>query len=57
MVLYGELGTAEFARFHRAIKQHVLSGKIDYVIRHFVKVRNKRFNIYYSRKMHNIKLP
>lgn len=42
MALYGELGTDEFARFHRELKQHALTGKVDYIIRYYVKNRPNR---------------
>lgn len=41
VVLYGELGTTSFAQFHSILKQYALDGKIDYVVRHFVKVSTK----------------
>ncbi|XP_076033465.1 UDP-glucose-glycoprotein glucosyltransferase isoform X2 [Oratosquilla oratoria] len=37
VVLYGELGTAAFRDFHEALKPYASSGKIDYVLRHYVK--------------------
>lgn len=37
-ILYGELGTAEFASYHTVLKQYAQEGSIDYVLRHFVKV-------------------
>lgn len=38
VVLYGELGTETFAKFHSVLKENALLGNIDYVIRHFVQV-------------------
>lgn len=37
-ILYGELGTAEFASYHTVLKKYAQEGSIDYVLRHFVKV-------------------
>lgn len=37
-VLYGEIGTEEFAKFHFRLKFLALDGKIDYIIRHYIKV-------------------
>ncbi|XP_074027064.1 UDP-glucose-glycoprotein glucosyltransferase [Leptinotarsa decemlineata] len=41
-VLYGQLGTPEFSQFHRLLKQFALEGKIDYIIRHYVKDNNSK---------------
>lgn len=41
VVLYGELGTQEFAEFHQVLKIYAVKGDIDYVLRHYVKVSNK----------------
>lgn len=38
-VLYGEIGTPEFAQFHKRLRQLVTLEPVDYVLRHFVKVR------------------
>lgn len=38
VVLYGELGTPEFADFHNILKEQAVEGHIDYVVRHFVRV-------------------
>lgn len=38
VILYGELGTAEFASYHAVLKQYAQEGSIDYILRHFVKV-------------------
>lgn len=38
VVLYGEIGTPEFAHFHTILKDQALEGKIDYVVRHYVRV-------------------
>lgn len=40
VVLYGELGTHEFRKFHTALKEFASSGQVDYVLRHYVKVSN-----------------
>ncbi|XP_028131393.1 UDP-glucose:glycoprotein glucosyltransferase [Diabrotica virgifera virgifera] len=37
VVLYGQIGTKSFGKFHRVLKQAAVDGKIDYVIRHYVK--------------------
>lgn len=44
VVLYGELGTAEFCAFHALLKKEAQDSVIDYVIRHYVKV-NLLFNL------------
>lgn len=38
VILYGELGTPEFSQFHNFLKQYAIEGKIDYIVRHYVKV-------------------
>jgi hypothetical protein len=38
VVLYGELGTQEFAEFHQVLKAYAVKGDIDYVLRHYIKV-------------------
>jgi UDP-glucose:glycoprotein glucosyltransferase len=45
VVLYGELGTQEFAEFHQVLKYSAVKGDIDYVLRHYIKVSNKLQNI------------
>lgn len=42
VVLYGELGTREFAEFHQVLKTYAVKGDIDYVLRHYVKVSTRR---------------
>lgn len=42
VILYGELGTSDFKKFHEVLKGYALSGEIDYVLRHFVKDRPER---------------
>lgn len=37
-VLYGELGTREFGTLHDALSKHAENGKIDYVVRWYLKV-------------------
>ncbi|VVC24565.1 Nucleotide-diphospho-sugar transferases,Glycosyl transferase, family 8,UDP-glucose:Glycoprotein [Cinara cedri] len=41
-ILYGELGTAEFAVFHHVLKKYAQEGSIDYVLRHFVKDKSEQ---------------
>lgn len=41
-ILYGELGTSEFTEFHNLLKSLAVNGKIDYVLRHYVKERPRR---------------
>lgn len=43
VVLYGELGTAEFCAFHELLKKEAQEGVIDYVLRHYVTVRVIKF--------------
>ena len=38
VVLYGEIGSLEFAEFHQLLKTYAMKGDIDYVLRHYVKV-------------------
>lgn len=42
VVLYGELGTQEFAEFHQVLKTYAVKGDIDYVLRHYIKERPNR---------------
>ncbi|XP_068902537.1 UDP-glucose:glycoprotein glucosyltransferase isoform X2 [Tenebrio molitor] len=45
-VLYGELGTKEFATFHNILKQEAENGNIDYILRHYVqKPSNKKLRL------------
>ncbi|XP_001944699.1 UDP-glucose:glycoprotein glucosyltransferase [Acyrthosiphon pisum] len=41
-ILYGELGTSEFASYHTVLKQYAQEGSIDYVLRHFVKEKSEQ---------------
>uniref|UniRef100_A0A1B6BXN7 UDP-glucose:glycoprotein glucosyltransferase n=1 Tax=Clastoptera arizonana TaxID=38151 RepID=A0A1B6BXN7_9HEMI len=41
-ILYGELGTRSFSDFHEELKGFANKGKIDYVIRHYIKDRPNR---------------
>ncbi|KAG8311333.1 UDP-glucose:glycoprotein glucosyltransferase 1 [Homalodisca vitripennis] len=41
-VLYGEIGTPEFAEFHKRLRQLATLEPVDYVLRHFVKERPNR---------------
>lgn len=38
VILYGELGSPEFATLHSALSEMATSKKIRYVIRHYYKV-------------------
>ncbi|XP_043469354.1 UDP-glucose:glycoprotein glucosyltransferase [Leptopilina heterotoma] len=42
IVLYGQLGTENFAKFHKALKSIADKQKINYVIRHYAKNRPDR---------------
>lgn len=42
VILYGEVGTSEFAHLHKVLKNQALEGKIGYVLRHYVKERPNR---------------
>ncbi|XP_071549472.1 UDP-glucose:glycoprotein glucosyltransferase 1 isoform X4 [Panulirus ornatus] len=42
VVLYGELGSAEFKKFHQALKDLVSDGKVDYILRHRIKNRSSK---------------
>lgn len=37
-VLYGEIGSPEFAQFHKRLRQLATVEPIDYVLRYFIKV-------------------
>ncbi|XP_044750165.1 UDP-glucose:glycoprotein glucosyltransferase [Coccinella septempunctata] len=41
-ILYGELGSSEFAQFHSILSKKAEEGFIDYIIRHLVKHENGR---------------
>ncbi|PSN48119.1 UDP-glucose:glycoprotein glucosyltransferase [Blattella germanica] len=46
VILYGEMGTPEFAEFHQILKTYAVKGDIDYVLRHYIKERpNKRVRL------------
>ena len=38
IILYAEIGTREFAEFHRVLSKKSKNGKILYVLRHYIKV-------------------
>lgn len=38
VILYAEIGTREFAEFHRVLSKKSKNGKIAYVLRHYIKV-------------------
>jgi hypothetical protein len=40
LILYGELGTPEFAQFHAVLEKYAKRKEINYIVRHFVKVSN-----------------
>lgn len=40
VILYGQMGTAKFVEFHNKLKALAEDKKIDYVLRHYVKVWN-----------------
>nr|CAH7747311.1 unnamed protein product [Callosobruchus chinensis] len=42
VVLYGELGTEEFAKFHTLLRTKAIEGKIDYVIRHYIQGESEK---------------
>jgi len=44
VILYAELGTKEFSRFHQLMLAKANKGLITYVLRHFLSVRIKTFN-------------
>jgi UDP-glucose:glycoprotein glucosyltransferase len=39
IILYGSLGTTSFTAFHTELKKLAEDGKIDYIVRHYVKVK------------------
>lgn len=39
-ILYGELGTPQFAELHSALLEMAMSDKVHYLFRHYVKVRD-----------------
>ncbi len=45
VILYAELGTKEFTRFHQLMLAKANKGLITYVLRHFLSVRIKPFSI------------
>lgn len=42
VVLYAEVGSSEFPKFHQALKELASMGQIDYILRHKVKERVRR---------------
>lgn len=40
-VLYSEIGTADFKKFHEFLKKEAMAGKVKYVSRHFIKNLSK----------------
>lgn len=53
--LYGELGTAEFSKFHKIIKEFAKRGQIQYVVRHWIKV-GVAFHILFYKYLLNFSL-
>lgn len=39
VILYAEVGTRAFSEFHKVLSEKARSGKILYVLRHYVQVR------------------
>ncbi|EGV94432.1 UDP-glucose:glycoprotein glucosyltransferase 2, partial [Cricetulus griseus] len=44
VILYAEIGTREFAEFHRVLSKKSKNGKIAYVLRHYIKPTNVYFS-------------
>ena len=42
VILYGQLGTTGFTAFHTELKKLADAGRIDYILRHYVKVTEAR---------------
>ncbi|KAL3281194.1 hypothetical protein HHI36_004410 [Cryptolaemus montrouzieri] len=42
VILYGELGTKEFSKFHELLSKKAEEGMIDYIVRHYLKRQNGR---------------
>ena len=38
VILYGQLGTADFHDYHKELKQMAEDGRIQYILRHYVRV-------------------
>ncbi|CAH1398887.1 unnamed protein product [Nezara viridula] len=46
VILYGELGTLQFSRFHKILKEEAEKGHITYIIRHWIqKSSNKKLRL------------
>ncbi|XP_057663509.1 UDP-glucose:glycoprotein glucosyltransferase [Diorhabda carinulata] len=41
-VLYGQIGSESFGKFHEVLKNATVDGKIDYIIRHYIKKNDSR---------------
>ncbi len=39
VVLYGQLGTQSFNQFHKILREKAEKGEINYILRHYIKVR------------------
>lgn len=46
VILYAEIGTPDFKKYHTLLKQYAIDGKIDYVLRHHVQVCNMFLFLY-----------
>ncbi|KAK7831579.1 hypothetical protein U0070_015091 [Myodes glareolus] len=46
IILYAEIGTREFAEFHRVLSKKSKNGKILYVLRHYIKPTNTGFSFH-----------
>ncbi|KAF7287176.1 hypothetical protein GWI33_002543 [Rhynchophorus ferrugineus] len=42
VILYGELGTACFSKFHQLLKENAMERKIDYILRHNIKSKSDK---------------
>lgn len=40
VILYGELGTPEFSKYHKIFSKKASDGQINYIVRHYIKVRS-----------------
>lgn len=39
IILYSDIGSTEFKKFHSILKEKAINGDIKYILRHYVKVR------------------
>lgn len=51
IILYAEMGTRAFGKFHRVLSEKAQNGEILYVLRHYIQVHVCFFQDFFTIKM------